>query len=85
MLHIDGFSEESLDVVNQMLFAQGWVNPYAGQCGQKQLREQNKQPRTPAQAAADKARGAARRGRKATGDRHAAAIKAAQTRKMCKG
>ena len=80
------FSQESLDQIQEMLFAEV-KNPYEGQCGQKKLREQNKQPRTPAEEAADQARSQALKGKSsgAKGDRSAAAKKAAETRKRCKG
>ena len=81
---IGHFSEQSLTEVQDLLFAE-WENPYSGKCGQKKLREQNKKPRTPAQEQADLARGQALRGKTRGGDRSAAARKAAETRKRCKG
>ena len=83
-MDVPGFSPESLEEVQYLLYAD-WQNPYEGQCGQKKLREQNKQPRTPAQEQADIARGEALRGKPRGGDRSAAAAKAAETRKRCKG
>lgn len=69
-------------------FAEGQTNPYEGKCGQKKLREQNKQPRTPAQQKADKERSQNQTG-KQIGDgganRSEAAKKAAETRAKCKG
>ena len=56
------FSEEALAQIEAM-FAEGQENPYEGKCGQKKLREQAKQPRTPAQQEADRARSQAQRGR----------------------
>jgi hypothetical protein len=77
------FSEESLAQVEAM-FAEGQENPYEGKCGQKKLREQAKQPRTPAQEEADRARSQAGRGAPARGNRSEAAKKAAATRAKCK-
>jgi hypothetical protein len=54
MLNIDGFSQPSIDFVNEMLYAEGQINPYEGKCNQKQLREQAQKPRTPAQQEADR-------------------------------
>jgi hypothetical protein len=86
MMDIPGFTTESLEAVNQLLFAEGQKNPYEGKCGQKKLREQNKKPRTPAQEEGDRARAAALQGRPQSGaNRSAAAEKAAETRKRCKG
>ena len=56
-MNIPGFTEESLATVEELLFGE-WKNKYAGQCGQKQLREQNKTQRTAAQQAGDQARAA---------------------------
>ena len=79
------FSDEALDAVEAM-FAEGQKNPYEGQCGQKKLREQNRQPRTPEQEQADQARSQALRGKSAaSGNRSASAKKAAETRRQCKG
>ena len=85
-MNISGFSVESLNVVEALLYNEGQKNPYEGQCGQKKLREQNKQPRTPAQEQADQARSQALRGKSAaSGNRSESAKKAAETRKQCKG
>ena len=84
-MNIPGFSTESLEAVNSLLFAEGQVNPHAGKCGQKKLREQAAKPRTPAQQEADRARSQARRGQPAGGDRSQAATKAAETRRKCRG
>ena len=87
MLNIDGYSKSSLELVNNMLYAEGQVNPMAGECGQKQKREQAKQPRTEAQAQADKTRSQSNQGRDnvSSGVRSEAARKAAATRARCKG
>jgi hypothetical protein len=87
MLNIDGYSKSSLELVNNMLYAEGQVNPMAGECGQKQKREQSKQARTPAQTEADKTRAQTNQGRDnvSSGVRSEAARKAAETRKRCKG
>lgn len=86
MMNIPGFTTESLDAVSQLLFAEGQQNPYEGKCGQKKLREQDKKPRTPAQQEGDRERAAALQGRPQAGaNRSAAAKKAAETRKRCKG
>lgn len=80
------FSPESLELAYDLIFAQGQTNPLEGQCGQKKKREQMKQPRTPAQEAADQARGAALRGKsRSDANRSEAAKKAAETRKRCSG
>jgi len=87
MLDIEGYSKSSLELVNSMLYAEGQVNPLAGECGQKQKREQAKQARTQAQAEADKTRAQTNRGRDnvSSGVRSEAAKKAAETRARCKG
>lgn len=85
-MNIAGFSSEAIDAVNVMLYAEGQVNPLEGTCGQKAKREAMKQPRTPAQEAADRQRSQDQRG-KAVGSsatRSEAAKKAAETRKKCK-
>ena len=77
-MNIPGFTIESLRFAEDLL----------GKCNQKQLREQNKQPRTPAQQQADQARSQALQGRPAAvqgGSRSEAAKKAAVTRQRCKG
>jgi len=85
-MNISGFNKEALDAVETLLYSEGQKNPYEGQCGQKKLREQNKQPRTPAQEQADQARSQALSGKSAaSGNRSEAAKKAAETRKQCKG
>jgi hypothetical protein len=85
-VNISGFTKDSLDAVDALLYAEGQKNPYEGQCGQKKLREQNKQPRTPLQEQADQARSQALRGKSAaSGNRSESAKKAAQTRRQCKG
>jgi len=81
-MNLSGFTTEALDAVEQMLYAE---NPYKGKCGQKQLREQNQQPRTPAQEQADQARSQALKGKSKGGNRSEAAKKAAETRRRCKG
>jgi hypothetical protein len=87
MLNIDGFSQPSIDFVNELLYAEGQINPYEGKCNQKQLREQAQKPRTPAQQEADRQRAQAARGRQnvSTSSRSEAAKKAAETRRRCKG
>ena len=66
-------------------FAEGQENPHEGKCGQKKLREQNKQQRTPAQENADRQRSQQQGGRAPGGNRSEAAKKAAETRAKCKG
>lgn len=67
-------------------FAEGQENPHEGKCGQKKLREQNKQPRTPAQQQADQERSREQTGKQTGGaNRSEAAKKAAETRARCKG
>jgi hypothetical protein len=83
MMNVPGFTEEALAKVNDMLDFS--INPYAGQCGQKKLREQHRMQRTPAQQTGDRARSQALRGRTSSGNRSAAAKKAAETRKRCRG
>lgn len=86
-MNTPGFTEEAIISVNEMLHEDFWENKYAGQCGQKALREKDRQPRTPAQESADKARAQARKGKSnmSSATRSAAAKKAAETRKKCKG
>lgn len=86
-MDIPGFTSEALSAVSEMLYAEGWKNPLAGECGQKAKREAARKPRTPAQEQADEARAAARRGKNtmSSSTRSAAAQKAAQTRAKCKG
>ena len=77
-MDVPGFTTESLRYVEDLL----------GKCGQKKLREQNKQPRTPEQEQADQARSQALKGKRAAtqgGARSEAAKKAAETRRNCKG
>jgi len=85
-MNISGFTEEALAAVEELLYAE-YKNKYAGQCNQKQLREQNKSQRTPAQQAGDQARAAKLRGRSrmSGSTRSEAARKAAETRKQCTG
>ena len=87
MLNIDGFSESSLKVVSNLLYAEGQENPLEGQCGQKKKREAQNQPRTPAQEQADQQRAQANSGRDTVSSavRSEAARKAAETRSRCKG
>lgn len=87
MITIDGFSKDSIELVNSMLFAERQENPYKGQCGQKAKREAAKQPRTPDEQQADKERAQNRQGKDTvpSGVRSAAAKKAAETRRRCKG
>lgn len=87
MMDLPGFSKDSLDLVQQLLYNEWQTNPLEGQCGQKAKREAMKQPRTPAQEQADRARAAAGRGQNnvSSGARSQAAKKAAQTRAQCKG
>ncbi len=86
-MNISGFAPEALEAVSSMLYAEGQKNPLAGECGQKKKREALKQPRTPAQAEADRARSQAQRGRtmQSSATRSEAAKKAAETRKRCRG
>ena len=86
-MDISGFTPESLEAIQQMLYAEGQVNPLAGECGQKAKRQAAAKPRTPAQEAADKARSQQQRGkaRGSSATRSAAAVKAAETRRRCKG
>ena len=86
-MDISGFTPESLEAIQQMLYAEGQVNPLAGECGQKEKRKAQAKPRTPAQEAADKARSQQQRGkaRGSSATRSAAAVKAAETRRRCKG
>jgi hypothetical protein len=81
------FSQESLESVRGMLYAEGQVDPLEGTCGQRKKREQNKTQRTPEQAQADKQRAQHQQGRDTipAGVRSEAAKKAAETRRRCKG
>jgi hypothetical protein len=81
------FSEESLNLVREMLYAEGQIDPLEGTCGQRKKREAMKQPRTPAQAQADRARSQSQQGGSnvSSSVRSEAAKKAAETRKRCKG
>jgi hypothetical protein len=80
------FSDEALAQIEAM-FAEGQKNPLQGECGQKAKREAAKQPRTPLQQEADRARSQANRGRtrQSSATRSEASKKAAETRKRCKG
>jgi hypothetical protein len=80
------FSDEALAQIEAM-FAEGQKNPLQGECGQKAKREAAKQPRTPLQQEADRARSQAARGatRQSSATRSEAAKKAAETRKKCRG
>lgn len=80
------FTQEALDQIGAM-YAEGQPNPLEGECGQKQKRQQAKQPRTEAQAQADKTRAQSNQGRDnvSSGVRSEAARKAAATRARCKG
>ena len=85
-MNISGFTKDALEAVDALLYNEGQKNPYEGQCGQKKLREQNKQPRTPLEEQADQARSQVLRGKSAaSGNRTESAKKAAQTRRQCKG
>ncbi len=86
-MNVPGFTNASLDLVNEMLYAEGQPNPLAGECKQKEKRKAAQQPRTPAQEQADQARAQAMRGRtrQSSATRSEAAKKAAETRKRCKG
>jgi hypothetical protein len=81
------FSPESLNAVQEMLYAEGQVDPLEGTCNQRKKREQNKTQRTPEQAQADKQRAQHQQGRDTipSGVRSEAAKKAAETRRRCKG
>ena len=87
MMNVSGFTPEALQEVASLLYAEGQANPLAGECGQKAKREAAKQPRTPLQAEADRARSQAARGatRQSSATRSEAAKKAAETRKKCRG
>ncbi len=77
-MKIPGFTADALQYAEDLL----------GKCNQKKLREQNKQPRTPEQEAADQSRSQALKGKPAAtqgGARTEAAKKAAETRSKCKG
>ena len=86
MMNVSGFTPEALESVRSMLYAEGQTNPLAGECGQRKKREAARQPRTPAQQEADRARSQANRGstRQSSSTRSEAAKKAAETRKKCK-
>ena len=77
-MDISGFTIEALQYAEELL----------GKCNQKKLREQNKQPRTPEQEAADQSRSQALKGKPAAtqgATRSEAARRAAETRSKCKG
>ena len=77
-MNIPGFTVDALQYAEDLL----------GKCNQKKLREQQQQPRTPAQEQGDQARSQALKGKPAAtqgGARTEAAKKAAETRKNCKG
>jgi len=85
-MNISGFTQDALEMVETLLYAEGQENPLEGTCGQKKARESKKQPRTPLQEQADQARSQALSGRaQSGGNRSEAAKKAAQTRRQCKG
>ncbi len=81
------FSQKSWEEVEGLLFAENQENKFLGKCNQKKLREAAKQPRTPAQAEADRARSQAARGatQQSSAVRSEAAQRAAETRKKCRG
>jgi hypothetical protein len=81
------FSQKSWEEVEGLLFAENQVSQWAGECNQKAKREAAKQPRTPLQQEADRARSQANRGatQQSSATRSEAAKKAAATRKRCKG
>jgi hypothetical protein len=81
------FSQKSWEEVEGLLFAEGQKNPLEGTCGQRKKREAMKQPRTPLQAQADRARSQQQQGRAqgSSATRSEAAKKAAETRRRCKG
>jgi hypothetical protein len=85
-MNVPGFSQEALDLVGEMLYAEGQTNPMLGKCGQKRLREQGRTPRTAAEEQADKARAQASQGKNSVPSsvRSEAAKKAAATRKRCR-
>jgi len=80
------FSEDSIQKVN-LMFEERVHSPDAGQCNQKQRREQRRAEQTPEQRQAAQERGARMRGRDnvSSAVRSEAAKKAAETRKRCKG
>ena len=84
-MRVPGFTPESLDLANQLLFAEGQENPLEGQCNQKQKRKASRQQRTPAQQQADQDRATARRGQDemSSSVRSEAAKKGAATRAKC--
>jgi hypothetical protein len=86
-MNVPGFTTECLELVNDLLYAEGQLNKLEGECNQKAKRQAAKQPRTPAQQEADRARSQAQRGRtkQSSSVRSEAAVKAAETRKRCKG
>lgn len=86
-MNVSGFTPEALEAVATLLFAEGQKNPLQGECNQKAKREAAKQPRTPLQAEADRARSQAQRGatRQSSAVRSEAAKKAAETRRRCRG
>jgi hypothetical protein len=81
---IAGFSEESLNAVWDLLYAE---EDLEGTCDQKKRLKSVSKPRTPAQKEADKIRSQANRGKDQTSStvRSNAAKKAAETRRRCKG
>ena len=86
-MNISGFTQESLDWVEDMLYAETQAQSLMGKCGQKALREQMKRQRTPAEEEGDRKRAQAQRGRNniSSSVRSEAAKKAAETRSRCKG
>jgi len=85
-MNISGFTQDALEMVETLLYAEGQENPLEGTCGQKKAREAHKNQRTPGQLEGDQARSQALRGRSQSGgNRSEAAKKAAQTRRQCKG
>ena len=86
-MNIQGFTTEALQAVSAMLYAEGDPDPLKGQCDQKKKEEQNKQPRSPEQQEADRARAQANQGQDnvPSAVRSEAAKEAAKTRAKCKG
>ena len=78
------FSEHALAAVQEMLYAEGQVNPLEGECNQKAKRQAKAKTRSSAQEAADQKRAQTARAGVNRGNRSEAAKKAAATRAKCK-
>ena len=86
-MKIPGFTEESLSLVNYLLYRDGQKRPLEGQCNQEQKEKAKAEPRSPEEKKADVARAQASTGKDEVpaATRSDAATKAAETKAKCSG